>query len=267
MQQAHRRRRQIRGRVTEHCEYAVEIPGHQPRPVVRRGARDDAVVVAGESLRLHQSLIAARGTADEVRPLGRLAVERLHDRLCPNRCLVLRPVSKVDQLFGLLEGKPRGIDARRGLVARIGRCRRVAAAKLVAQRTERDDACPAAIADARELAVPVLERHPHFEQDARIRRRRNLAGDPAERREVGDRVGGAGRDERSCGHRLRHGNFRGRQRSLGQAGARRRRGLRLRGRAGPEHEQHHASTADGRPNGNSHLRHSGIIAALAVRRA
>jgi hypothetical protein len=50
---------QVVDRVLEGSQNGVEVARHQPGPVVRWRAGDDAVVVGREPLRLHQAFISA----------------------------------------------------------------------------------------------------------------------------------------------------------------------------------------------------------------
>ena len=68
----------------------------------------------------------------------------------------------------------------------------------------------AAIADAGELAVPLIERQPHLEDDLRFGRGRDDARDAAERREVTQDVRRSCRRERSRGDSFDGGNRRAR---------------------------------------------------------
>ena len=90
MEQAERGEWQVAVRVFQNREHAIEIPRHQPGPVVRGRAGDDAVVVGREALGRHQAFVAARGAADEIRALGRPAVELLHQALGLDRRFVAR---------------------------------------------------------------------------------------------------------------------------------------------------------------------------------
>ena len=165
MEQAERRGRQVAGWIFQNRQHAIEVPRHQPGPVVRGRAGDDAVVVGGKALGRHQAFVAARGAADEIGALRRPAVERLNQALGLDRRLVVRAVREVDQLFRLLVREPGHVQPGCRLVAGIGRGGRVSAPQLVAQGPEGDGARPSPVADAGELAVPLLERHPHFEED------------------------------------------------------------------------------------------------------
>ena len=179
--------RQLACRICEDGERRVEVARHQSRPVVRRHSGDDAVVVGGEPLRRHQTFVPARRAPDEIRALGRFAVEGLHERLGLHRRLVVGSVGKVDQLFRFVERKFCGVRTRAGLMPGVGRRRRVAAPQLVGKRPEGNDPGPAAVADAGELSVPVVERQPDLEDDLRLGRWRDDSRDAAERREVANR--------------------------------------------------------------------------------
>ena len=150
----------------------------------------------------------------------------------------MRAVGEVDQLLRLVERESRHVDAGRGFVAGVRRGRRVAQAQLVAKRAIRNAARPAAVTDARKLAVPVLERHPHLEEDLRLARRGNRASDAAERRKIRDRVRRARRRHRSHRDRLGDGDRRIRQRLCCETAACRWRSLRRRPRAGRRNQQH-----------------------------
>ena len=152
-------------------------------------------------------------------------VERRRDRLRLERCLVVGAISEVNQPLGFLEREPSRIHATCGFMAGVGRGSRVAPPQLVRKLGKRDDSGPPAVADAGELAVPLLERQPDLEENLRVARRCNHARDPAERRQVRDRVGRAGGRERAGRHRLSGGNRRVGQPLFGQTcarGARRR---------------------------------------------
>ena len=84
-------------------------------------------------------------------------------RLCLQRRLVVRSIREVDQLLGFLEREPGCAYAARGLAAGIRRGGRIPSSQLLGERTVRDHSRPPAVADAGELAVPLLEWQPDFE--------------------------------------------------------------------------------------------------------
>src|SRR5206468_1121990 len=100
---------------------------------------------------------------DEISVLWRLRVEGFRDRLCLQRRLVVRSIREVDQLLGFLEREPGCVHAARSLVAGIRRGGSIPSSQLLGERTVRDHSRPPAVADASELAIPLLERQPHFE--------------------------------------------------------------------------------------------------------
>ena len=217
MQESQRCRRKVVDAALENGQRGVKVSGHQPCPVVCRHAGNDAVVVVREPLRLHQPFVATRRTADEVGAFWSFGVERLRDRLRLERCLVVGAICEVDQPLGFLEREPGRIHATCGFMAGVGRGSRVAPPQLVRKLGERDDAGPPAVADAGELAVPLLERQPNLEENLRVARRRNHARDAAEGRQVRDRVGRAGWRERAGRHGLGGGNRRVGQLLFGQS--------------------------------------------------
>ena len=238
MQEPQGCRRKVVDAALENGQRGVEVSGHQPRPVVGRHAGNDAVVIVREPLRFHQPFVAARRAADEVGAFWSFRVERLRDRLRLERGLVVGAIREVDQPFGFLEREPGRIRPARGFMAGVGRGRRIAPPQLVRKLGERDGSGPPAVADAGELAVPLLERQPDLEENLRVARRRNHARDAAERRQVRDRVGRAGGCERAGRHRLSRGNRRIGQLLFGQTGARGAR-RRLRRCAGAEGAKGH----------------------------
>ena len=102
---------------------------------------------------------------------------------------MMRAAGKIDQLFRMLVRELRHVLAGHCGVTGIRRGTRIAASNLTREGTEADRAGPAAVADAGELAVPFIERHPDFEHDVRLARRRDLTRDAAERRQIRNRVG------------------------------------------------------------------------------
>ena len=71
----------------------------ESRPVVRRITRDQAVVIVGIPLRLHQPLLSALGAPDVVRVARRPTVEGRGYRLGIHRRDMKRPVSEIlDQI-------------------------------------------------------------------------------------------------------------------------------------------------------------------------
>ena len=133
---------------------------------------------------------------------------------------MVRAIGEVDQLFRMIEGELRRVQRRSCLVTRVRRRDGVAAPQLLLQRAVRDGAGPSAIAHARELAIPVLERQPDLEEDVRLARGLDGASHAAERRQVGRRVGRARECERP-GDRLRRADGRVGQLLLRQIRARR----------------------------------------------
>ena len=91
----------------------------QVRAVKGCRARQDAVVVVGEALRLHQGVLAAGGASGEIGPIRVLPVERVGDLFAPHRHQVDRPVAKILDSLGMAEQARRG----RGRIAERNRQR------------------------------------------------------------------------------------------------------------------------------------------------
>src|SRR5688572_16411560 len=96
-------------------------------PVDRRTTGHDAVIIFGETLRLHQTLAPSRGAADEIGVSRRFAVEGLRERFAHNGHVVDAEIGIVpDQLpiepAVLVESK----FAAAAFVASVGRARYVA---------------------------------------------------------------------------------------------------------------------------------------------
>ena len=164
------------------------------RPVVRRRADEDAVVVLGEALDLHQRLAAAVRAGAEVRMLDRLAVEGADDVLRARGLQVLAAPAEVGDLLRMAGGEVGGAAD----VAGIGRAAGVAAAQSAADAAVVDRAGVAALAGRQELAVPAFGGHPDLETDVRVAGRLDRARDAA-----------SGGDDRGVERRCRHYGRRG----------------------------------------------------------
>ena len=149
---------------------AFDAGGPHVDVTVGERAGDDAVVVVGIALRLHQGHAAAGRAALEIRVLRAAIVERLHELLALQRHLVGGAVAEVDHLLRVADG-PR---AALILVSGVGAGGRVAEAQrlrhLVRQPLNRSG--EPAVADPHELAVPLPgRRQPHLHVDQRVGRR------------------------------------------------------------------------------------------------
>src|SRR5205085_7387575 len=123
------------------------------RPVVRRIAGDDPVVVVRIALRFHQPLLPALRAADVVGVRGGAPVERFGDRLAVDGREVQATVAEVGYQVGPPE-RPRGIERSLAHVSGIGAGDGVSAAQAATERVVADDTGHAAVTDAFELAVP-----------------------------------------------------------------------------------------------------------------
>jgi hypothetical protein len=172
--------------------------GRLVRPVVRRGAGDDAVVVVGETLGLHERFMATVGAAGKVREPRRCAVEGRDDQLGGHRGDVVRPVAPVGDLLRMPEREAR--TGRHGrVVTHVGAGGGVTTQEPVQHEAGRRAQVPSvtAVAAMVELPVPAAHRHPHLEVDLGVASRPGRPRRTAERGHVGGRRG-ARADERSC---------------------------------------------------------------------
>ena len=92
--------------------------GQQSRPVIRRRAGDDAVIVLRETLRFHQRFPAAVRTASEIGVRGSFPVIGFDDRLGRRGRLMDRTPAEIHDLLGMAES-----PARVERTAGRGRCR------------------------------------------------------------------------------------------------------------------------------------------------
>ena len=92
--------------------------GQQSRPVIRRRAGDDAVIVLRETLGLHQRFPAAVRAAGEIGTRGSFPVIGFDDRLGRRGRLMDRPPAEIRDLLGMAES-PAGVE-RTADVAGIG---------------------------------------------------------------------------------------------------------------------------------------------------
>ena len=106
-------------------EPGPQLGRHQPDPVVGGSASDDAVVVVGVALGLHQGVMSALRAADEVGEVGVAAVVGARDRLAGDGRLVLRAIPEVDQPHRVSQ-RPASVEAAGAGVAVVGGHRRVA---------------------------------------------------------------------------------------------------------------------------------------------
>src|SRR6185436_629477 len=94
--------------------------------IVRRRSGDDAVEVAGITLRFAESLVAAGVAAKEIREVGMTALVAADDQLRQIRHDVNRAIRPVDDLFRMAVGELQlaagvaGVAAGDGIAARQG---------------------------------------------------------------------------------------------------------------------------------------------------
>ena len=136
---------------------------HEMRPVVRRRASDDPVVIVRKPLRFFQPLLPARRTAIPVGVSQRSRIERLNDRLRPNGRLMNRPIPEIDLLFWMTRGST-GIGGT-ALVPRIRAGDRVATCQDGTHGEVTNVPGESAVPHGHELAVPGRDRQPHFGLD------------------------------------------------------------------------------------------------------
>ncbi len=141
-----------------------EPPRLQLDEVEGRRAGDDAVIVARVLLGLGEALPAARGTAVVIVEFGWPAVIGGDDLLGNLGHQVVAPVAEIDHPLGMAVD-PGGVEeALGGLVAGVGGGHGEAPLQAVAHGREVDRTGQAAVADAKEAAVPVLGQ-PELEGD------------------------------------------------------------------------------------------------------
>ena len=140
--------------------------GEQARPVVRRGAGEDAVEVFRKALRLHQRFAAAVGAAVEVASLRVPAVERADDRFGLHRGFMHGAIPEVDQFLRMPDGPVRAATT---FMAVVGAGDGVTAAQGLCKGGSVDGACPATVAFLPVLGVPGgRRRQPEGKLDFRI---------------------------------------------------------------------------------------------------
>src|SRR6516225_7398802 len=149
-------------------------------PIIRGSAGEDAVVVAGKTLRFHESLTAAVRTGCEIGVFRRVAVEGLGGGFADGGHLVNGAVTEVDDFFGMAES-PCGV-ASAGSMTGVSGGRSVAPRHGESQCTPVNFSGEAAIAQSAEFAVPAARGHPDFNFDFGVGRRLGNCADPAKRR-------------------------------------------------------------------------------------
>src|SRR5579871_1124515 len=144
------------------------------RPEICRRSGDDAVIVFGISLRLHQGLATAVGAACKISLLRIFSVKGMNDGFGLYGHLVDAAISEIDDLLLMSQrpGSIRGTPTMSG----VGRCRGIAAPHCAHQRWICDGAGEPTIALALVLAVPSASRHPDLHLDAGIGSRLYLGG-------------------------------------------------------------------------------------------
>ena len=125
--------------------------GEQVRPVVRRGAGEDAAEVFRKALRLHQRFAAAVGAPVKVASLRVAAVKRMDDRFGLHRGFMYGAIAEVDQFLRMPDGPVR---ATATFVAIVGSSYGVTAAHRLSKSGGVNRACPAAVALLAILRVP-----------------------------------------------------------------------------------------------------------------
>ena len=134
------------------------------RPVVSRGASDDAIEILWIALGFHEGLPSAAGAPNEVRQTGRRAIRRGDSCLALHGRFVYGAIAEIDQFLRMTHGELRGITD----VSRIGRRGGVSATQRRGERRVLNRSAPAAIADLLKLAVPSRKRQPDLGLDVRV---------------------------------------------------------------------------------------------------
>ena len=152
------------------------------RPVICRCSGDNAVIIAGESLRFHQRLPAAVRTAREICVLQRmLAVKLFHNRLRVPRHFVNRTIAEIGHFLRMAD-RPASVRAGRR-VPGVSRGRRITFVHRKRQRELVDFTGKPTVPAPLQPSVPALQRHPHFNLNVGIRAWMRLNPYPAERRQ------------------------------------------------------------------------------------
>ena len=75
----------------------------QVRAIEGRVAREDAVIVSGKTLRLHQRVLPAGGTSGKIGLLRIEVIEGFDDLFAPQRHQVDRPIAEILDPLGMSE--------------------------------------------------------------------------------------------------------------------------------------------------------------------
>ncbi len=138
---------------------------------IDRCAGDDAVVIVGEALRLHQALAAPERAAVEIPVVGRTCIEARDDGLGLGRHLVDGAIAEVAQ--ARVVGEPAEVAVP---VAGVGRGRRIARGERGAHPVVAQVAGKTRAADGEEASVPGGGcGQPDFEPDRRFHDTANAA--------------------------------------------------------------------------------------------
>jgi len=164
------------------CFGDPDAADHKMRPEIGWRAGDDAVVVAGEALRLFESLFAPRRAPVPIGMFGSISVIGSDDGLGFDGHLMDRSIPEINHLFGMAQ-REAGVS-RTAVVPGICGGGRIAAPKRHSNEGIQDCSQPTAIANAHELAIPARRGHPYFELDTGIFCGPDFSGDAAERGQV-----------------------------------------------------------------------------------
>src|SRR5208283_3658675 len=143
-----------------------DASGKQGGPVVRGGARHDAVVVFRVPLRLHKRLATAVRASKEVRSLRFATVKTFGNRLRRGCHLVNASVAEVDNLLRMPEC-PCGVN-RSARMPGVRAGRNIAATHCHTHLMVINEPRKTAIASSVQLPVPAGNRHPDFYLDIGI---------------------------------------------------------------------------------------------------
>ena len=178
----------------------------QPGAVVARRASNHSVKVLRKALHLGIGLVATSRTAIVVRAAGRLGLEALDQCTRGRHDGVDGARSPVPNLLGMSH-PPEHLVGVCGLVAGVAPHHRVALPHRVGHVAGAERRAVASVASDHHLSIPGCAfGHPNLEIDERVAAGGGLAGDAAERRQVGNGRPAARRGVAASSHRTGAGD-------------------------------------------------------------